>query len=79
MPEAARPRGRHFLAGTLLLAASLPLGVLVTLVLLPFWRWLERSFAVESVGHSGPAEWCYLVTMAACAAGLGLLYRIRAR
>ena len=39
---------------------SAPVGILLTLLLLPFWSWLETSYAVESVGHSGPAEWCYV-------------------
>ena len=59
-------RGRHSIVALLLALASLPLGVIVTLALLPFWRWLEASYAVESVGHSGPAEWCYLVGILGC-------------
>jgi hypothetical protein len=43
-----------------LLATSVPLSVLLTLVLMPFWRWLEATRGIESVGHSGPAEWCFV-------------------
>jgi hypothetical protein len=50
---------------------------MATLALLPFWSWLEASTWVESVGHSGPAEWCYVVTfvvlLAVAAVALGLL------
>jgi len=45
------------------LAAGIPLGVVVTWLLLPLWRWLEATLHVEAIGHSGPAEWCYVVTM----------------
>jgi hypothetical protein len=40
--------------------ASMPVAVVATIVLVPFWSWLERTMAIETVGHSGPAEWCYL-------------------
>ena len=38
---------------------SIPLAIFVTIMLLPLWRWLESTFKIESIGHSGPAEWCY--------------------
>jgi hypothetical protein len=62
------------LAGVGVLLASLPLGILLTLALLPLWRWVERTQAIESVGHSGPAEWCYAVTTLVCAVALGAIY-----
>ena len=31
-----------------------------TIFLLPFWSWFEATTGIESVGHSGPAEWCYV-------------------
>ena len=40
---------------------SVPLSVVVTVFLFPFWSWFEASTGIESVGHSGPAEWCYVV------------------
>jgi FtsH-binding integral membrane protein len=65
---------RHLLVGLGLLFASGPLGVIVTLALLPMWRWLEESYAIESVGHSGPAAWCYLVSVLGCLLALGAVY-----
>lgn len=65
---------RRLLAGLGLLLASGPLGVIVTLALLPMWRWLEESYAIESVGHSGPAAWCYLVSVLGCLLALGSVY-----
>ena len=38
---------------------SLPLAIFVTIMLLPLWKWLESTFKIESIGHSGPSEWCY--------------------
>ena len=40
---------------------SLPISFIVTILLFPFWSWIEERFGIESVGHSGPAEWCYWV------------------
>jgi hypothetical protein len=45
----------------MLLIICMPLDVGITFLSSPLWRWLENSFAIESFGHSGPAEWCYLV------------------
>ena len=62
----------------LLLSAALTIPT--TLLLLPLWSSLERSAGVEAVGHSGPAEWCYVLVFAALA-GFGALWlvsRIRA-
>ena len=48
-----------------MLAAIVLLGVPVTffatIVLLPLWSAIERRFGIESVGHSGPADWCFWV------------------
>ena len=48
---------------------ALPLAAIVTFLLIPLWRWLEATTGVESIGHSGPANWCfvavYLVILAA--------------
>ncbi len=60
------------------LVLSLPLGVLLTLLLLPLWRWLEDTAGIEAIGHSGPAAWCYGAAIAAFAVlGLALLWRPR--
>ena len=44
---------------TLLIIA--PLSVLITIVLVPLWRWLEAATGIETIGHSGPAAWCYVL------------------
>ena len=51
----------------LLLVALVPSAV-ITILLLPLWSWVEKRFQIESVGHSGPADWCYLATYVALVA-----------
>jgi len=40
---------------------AIPVSVIVTIVFAPVWRWFESITGVESIGHSGPATWCYLL------------------
>jgi len=63
-----RPGGRFMLVAFGILAVSAPVSIVATVALFPFWRWLEENFGLESVGHSGPAEWCFLATYLACVA-----------
>ena len=44
---------------------SLPISFIVTILLFPFWSWVEERFGIEPVVHSGPTEWCYWVVMVA--------------
>ncbi len=53
------------------LLASVPLAVILTLFFIPFWKWLEAAYGIESIGHSGPAEWCYVVMFLLCLVTLG--------
>lgn len=54
---------------TLLIIA--PLSVLITIVLVPLWRWLEAATGIETIGHSGPAAWCYVLVFVAQSALAG--------
>jgi len=45
-----------------LLIGCLPVAVVLTVIASPFWSWFEGQFGIEAYGHSGPAEWCYLVS-----------------
>ncbi len=52
---------RHGLFRRLLtLAWVLPAGPVLTLLLFPWWSWLEATTGWESMGHSGPAGWCFV-------------------
>lgn len=46
------------------LFVSAPVSLFLTLMLVPFWRWCEASTGIETIGHSGPADWCYLAVFA---------------
>jgi hypothetical protein len=73
------PTIRHGLAVLTIVLVSVPASVLFTLLLMPLWRWLEQNFGIESVGHSGPAEWCFGAMFVACVVALGSLYAFRVR
>ena len=55
---------RPVLRVILVLLYCIPVSLVVTIVLQPVWSWLEATYGIESVGHSGPAEWCYVVVYA---------------
>lgn len=65
------------LLGAVVLAA--PLSIAATLLLIPFWSFLEAATGVEAVGHSGPAEWCYVAVYGAvlCAGAAWIVLRRR--
>jgi len=52
---------------------SIPVALLVTILLVPFWSWLEATSGIESLGHSGPAVWCYLAVYLLLVSIFGLL------
>ena len=54
-----------------------PLSIVTTILLWPFWSWLEASTRIESLGHSGPAEWCYVAVFLAIATSGALIVLIR--
>ena len=58
---------------------SIPVGLILTFLLAPVWSWLEATTGIESIGHSGPAEWCYLVTVGVVFCGIGGLLFARDR
>ena len=72
-----RPRPR---AATMLgiIVLDLPVAFALTMMLLPVWTTIERRSGIESVGHSGPATWCFvLVYVCVVALSLGTyLYRL---
>jgi H+/Cl- antiporter ClcA len=38
-----------------------PIALVATFLMSPFWNWLEMETGIECMGHSGPADWCFLV------------------
>jgi hypothetical protein len=41
--------------------ASLPIAFIATILLSPLWSWIEATYGIESIGHSGPSDWCFYV------------------
>ena len=78
MPELKRISFKERLTGTALglavCIAAMPIAIVSTILLTPFWSWLEASIAIEAVGHSGPAEWCYLFIYILVVTGAGLIW-----
>ena len=70
---------RRWTVAALLLVGCVPLAAITTLLLLPFWSWVEGTFAVEAVGHSGPANWCYWTSYGLWLAVLGGTVGLRLR
>jgi hypothetical protein len=62
---------RYVLVPLAVLVISAPVSVVLTFLLVPFWRWLEETQGIESIGHSGPAGWCYLAVFVLCLVVLG--------
>jgi len=70
---------RNILLSVVALVVTAPLSILVTVVLFPFWSWLESSSGIESVGHSGPASWCYLFVLVVLLAVLAATLMLQMR
>jgi hypothetical protein len=80
--HAERRTVRRLLLTVGVVVVCFPVAILMTLLLLPLWSWIEATYAIESVGHSGPAEWCfwldYIVLTAVSVTAL-LLHRRRSK
>jgi phosphotransferase system glucose/maltose/N-acetylglucosamine-specific IIC component len=44
-----------------ILIACLPIAFIATFLLSPLWSWIEATYGIESIGHSGPSDWCFNV------------------
>ena len=64
------------IAATIILLISMVSGVVLALLLSPFWNWFEAMSGIESIGHSGPANWCYFSTIIFSLIAMTLLYRL---
>ena len=70
---------RIFFVMVSIVLIAAPLSILTTILLLPFWSWIEATIGIESIGHSGPAEWCYAVVFLVMVASAVLLLLARLR
>jgi predicted PurR-regulated permease PerM len=44
------------------LLLEIPIAGVIAITLRPLWSWIEATTGIESIGHSGPATWCFLLT-----------------
>ena len=44
---------------TAIVLIGLPITFAATFALMPLWSLIERRYGIESVGHSGPSDWCF--------------------
>jgi uncharacterized BrkB/YihY/UPF0761 family membrane protein len=73
-------RALRFSLGLLgIVLISAPLSIVITILLFPLWSWIEESTGIESVGHSGPAEWCYATVYLLLATSAALVFFLRHR
>jgi hypothetical protein len=47
------------LLGLAVLFGCMPPAFFLTIFLAPLWSWVESKYGIESIGHSGPADWCF--------------------
>ena len=69
----------RFLVVLAILVVSMPPAFMLTIALLPLWSHIEARYGIESVGHSGPADWCfeviYVIVVALLGAGFAAVMR----
>jgi len=76
MTFAARLQGVAIALAVLVLC--FPVAFMVTMLMAPLRAWFEAVAGIEVYGHSGPAEWCHLLTYAVLVTCCAYLwYRIR--
>ncbi len=68
------PNLPNIFIGFALALMGLPVAGVVTIFALPIWSWVEENVSLESVGHSGPAPWCFLATYLAVLIAAGLVW-----
>jgi len=50
---------RRACISVLILVLAMPVTFILTILLSPLWSWIEATYGIESMGHSGPADWCF--------------------
>jgi hypothetical protein len=68
---------RRAIAIILILLLASSVAAVLTFMLSPFWNWSEGRFGIESIGHSGPAGWCFgVVFVSTLCLGFGMWFVI---
>ena len=63
---------RRVVTFVIVAALAIPAAIVTTVLLMPLFSWMEARFGIEAVGHSGPAEWCYVSVYVTLLAALTL-------
>ena len=58
---------------------TFPVAFLATFLTSPFWGWFEGRTGIESLGHSGPADWCFFTVYGAMLAVEFVVWRVAGR
>jgi hypothetical protein len=69
----------RFLAVLAILVVSMPPAFMLTFASLPLWSHIEATYGIESVGHSGPADWCFELSYVVVVAVVGASFAAVAR
>jgi len=70
---------RHVAVALGIAVVCLPAAFILTFLLLPLWSWIEATYKIESVGHSGPADWCFWAVYVLLVAPAFGVYALKAR
>jgi len=57
-----------------ILLVCLPIAFIVTILLSPLWSWIEATYGIESIGHSGPSDWCFYLVYGVIAATASIAF-----
>jgi hypothetical protein len=61
------------------LLVGFPAGFVLGVLTAPFWGWFEATTGIESLGHSGPADWVYAVLCGGATVSLFVLLEYKFR
>jgi len=67
---------RTFAVIGLVVLVGVPVTFFATIALLPLWSAIERRYGIESVGHSGPADWCFWTVLVVYLAAAWIVARV---
>jgi hypothetical protein len=61
---------KHLLIAVVSLPMGFVAGFIAAFVTWPFWGWFENASGIESLGHSGPADWVLEFLFVLCSAAV---------
>jgi hypothetical protein len=58
-PLEMTPLWQRLTATLVTVVIGIPVTFAATIALMPVWSKIEARYGIESVGHSGPSDWCF--------------------